>query len=69
MGDSVIFNKSEVLNRPEFIADEDTELKHFSTEGLHPDNQFWHGEKCYVPVSYKAQRFKMRVNIVNPRIN
>ena len=35
----------------------------FKQEGEHPDNQYWHGGVCYVPVTYRAQPFKLRVVI------
>ena len=63
------FDKTEVLGRLELTLDESIDPRYFTAEGSHPDNQFWHGGTCYVPVSYKAQRFKMKVNIVNPRMN
>jgi hypothetical protein len=63
----VEFDKREVLDREELILDDSIDPRYFTVEGRHPDNQFWIGGDCYVPVSYKAQRFKMRVNIVNPR--
>lgn len=60
----VEFTKDEVLGRDELILDESIEYKHFHSEGEYPTIQFWGKDGyCYVPVAYKAQRFKLRVNI------
>ncbi len=61
------YDRDEVLKRPTLTLNENIDHKLFKAEGRHPENQFMDGNICYVPVSYKAQRFKMRVNIVNPR--
>jgi len=58
----VEFTKDDVLNRPELdIAGVDP--KHFQYEGTYPENQFWHGEDCYLPVVYKAQRYRLKVKV------
>ena len=53
-----MLNKEDVLNRPE-IDMSDIDYKHFKIETSVGD-QFWHGDKCYIGVQYKAQQFKMR---------
>jgi len=58
------FKKEEVLDRPELPMDKDIDPKHFRYEGEYPKNQFWGSDaRCYVPVIYKAQAYKLRVRI------
>jgi hypothetical protein len=59
----VEFNKDDVLGRDELPMDEDIDPRYFIQEGSHPNNQFWHGGTCYVPVRYKQVRYKLKVNI------
>lgn len=56
------FTKEEVLKRRELDI-EGVDARYFKYQGMHPDNQFWHGGDCYVPVIYKSQPFKLKVRI------
>lgn len=62
------YTKDEVLKREEIILDRDINYDYFSTQGTPIDNQCWHGEKCYIPCKYKAQLFKLRINIKNNNV-
>lgn len=64
MGDAL--RKEDVLTRQELDMNDSIDVKHFRTEGEHPNNQFWHGEKCYIPVIYKAKPYKLRVRVKSP---
>ena len=59
------FTKEDVLDRRELDISglEPEDIKYFHPQGYIPDNQFWDGGKCYTPVIYKAQEYKLRVNI------
>ena len=56
------FDKNDVLNRKELDIT-DIDIKHFKYEGRYPEDQFWDGSICYVPVIYKGQARKLRVRI------
>lgn len=56
------FDKEDVLKRIEIDISE-VDPHYFKYQGVHPDNQFWHGAECYVPVLYKSQPFKLKVRI------
>jgi len=59
----VEFTKEDVLNRKELPMSEKIDHAYFIYEGDYPNNQFWDGGVCYVPVRYKQVRHKLRVNI------
>ena len=62
------FKKEEVLDRPELTMDDDIDPKHFRNEGEYPQTQFWGSDgRCYVPVIYKAQPYKLWVRIKSGR--
>ena len=58
----VEYTKDDVLKRRELDIN-DINPRHFKYQGTHPDNQFWHGSDCFVPVLYKSQPFKLKVRI------
>ena len=57
------WTKEEVLGRQEITADDLKGADHFRVEVGWPDNQFWEGGKCYVPVIYKGRAYKCRQRI------
>jgi len=56
-------DKDEVLGRPDLDITQVIEPKHLQTEGEHSSNQFWIGGKCYIPVVYMGQSFRLQVQI------
>ena len=57
------WTKEEVLGRKEITTDDLSGVDNFRVEQGWPDNQFWEGDKCYVPVVYKGRAFKCRQRI------
>ena len=58
---SINFDKDEILQRPKLVFQEGDRKSDVRLEGTFED-QFWHGGDCYIPVVYKGQRRKMKIN-------
>ena len=60
-------DRSDVLERDELpIMDASNPVKSkdkVRIEGEWGNNFYWHGEKCYVPVIYRGQKYKKRIFI------
>ena len=50
-----------ILKRPEVILRIGDKPSYIQIQGIPGQNQFWEGEKCYIPVLYKGQPRKLRV--------
>jgi len=57
----LIFDKDEILKRPVLDLKQGDRASDVRLEGTVED-QFWRGGDCYIPVIYKGQRRKMKIN-------
>ena len=59
-------DKHDVLTRPILELGKGDRKDYVKVQGEMGHNQFWHGDRCYLPVIYKGQRMRVRINPVSP---